>query len=71
MIHHSIAGVVLAWHSCMENCVEQDIKIRQIGGAMQLVQYWAWARFPFLYLKIEPPLGFDYGPTPKASLAFK
>ena len=27
----------------------------QIGGALQLVQYWAWARLPFLCPKIEPP----------------
>ncbi|KAK9983664.1 hypothetical protein SO802_033189 [Lithocarpus litseifolius] len=43
----------------------------QIGMVLQLVQYWAWARLPFLCPKIEPPLGCDYGPWPKAPLAFK
>ena len=43
----------------------------QIGGALQLVQYWTWAWLPFLCPKIEPPLGCNYSPWPKAPLAFK
>ena len=43
----------------------------QIGGALQLVQYWTWAWLPFLCPKIEPPPGCNYSPWPKAPLAFK
>ncbi|KAF3945977.1 hypothetical protein CMV_027703, partial [Castanea mollissima] len=38
---------------------------------MQDNRYWAWARLPFLCPRIEPPPGCDYGPWPKAPLAFK
>ncbi|KAK9997867.1 hypothetical protein SO802_017470 [Lithocarpus litseifolius] len=54
-----------------ELCRASEKEASQIGGALQLVQYWAWARLPFLCPRIEPPLGCDYGPWPKAPLTFK
>ncbi|XP_075654982.1 serine/threonine-protein phosphatase 7 long form homolog [Castanea sativa] len=60
----------LAW-LYRELCRASDKEASQIGGALQLVQYWAWARLPFLCPRIEPPPGCDYGPWPKAPLAFK
>ncbi|KAL0009199.1 hypothetical protein SO802_010701 [Lithocarpus litseifolius] len=60
----------LAW-LYRELCRASEIEASQIVGALQLVQYWAWARLPFLCPRIEPPPGCDYGPWPKAPLAFK
>ncbi|KAL0008654.1 hypothetical protein SO802_010156 [Lithocarpus litseifolius] len=60
----------LAW-LYRELCRASQKDASQIGGALQLVQYWAWARLPFLCPRIEPPPGSDYGPWPKAPLAFK
>ncbi|KAK9989649.1 hypothetical protein SO802_029888 [Lithocarpus litseifolius] len=60
----------LAW-LYRELCRASQKDASQIGGALQLVQYWAWARLPFLCPRIEPPPGFDYGPWPNAPLAFK
>ncbi|XP_030931206.1 serine/threonine-protein phosphatase 7 long form homolog [Quercus lobata] len=54
-----------------ELCRASHKEASQIGGALQLVQYWAWARLPFLCPRIEPPPECDYGPWPKAPLAFK
>ena len=60
----------LAW-LYRELCRASHKDHSQIGGALQLVQYWAWARLPFLCPKIEPPPRCDYGPWSKAPLAFK
>ncbi|KAK9985336.1 hypothetical protein SO802_030287 [Lithocarpus litseifolius] len=60
----------LAW-LYRELCRACQKDASQIGGALQLVQYWAWARLPFLCPRIEPPPGSDYGPWPNAPLAFK
>ena len=46
-------------------------EVSQVGGELQLIQYWAWARLQFLCLRIEPPPGCDYGSWLKAPLAFK
>uniref|UniRef100_A0A7N2LQI5 Aminotransferase-like plant mobile domain-containing protein n=1 Tax=Quercus lobata TaxID=97700 RepID=A0A7N2LQI5_QUELO len=60
----------LAW-LYRELCQASEKGASQIGGACTLVQYWAWARLPFLCPRIEPPPGCDYGPWPYAPLAFK
>nr|XP_023924225.1 serine/threonine-protein phosphatase 7 long form homolog [Quercus suber] len=60
----------LAW-LYRELCRASEKGASQIGGACTLVQYWAWARLPFLCPRIEPPPGCDYGPWPYAPLAFK
>ena len=60
----------LAW-LYRELCRASDKEASQIGGVLQLVQYWAWARLPFLCPRIEPPPRCDYGPWPKTPLAFK
>ncbi|XP_030973682.1 serine/threonine-protein phosphatase 7 long form homolog isoform X1 [Quercus lobata] len=60
----------LAW-LYRELCRASEKGASQIGGACTLVQYWAWARLPFLCPRIKPPPGCDYGPWPYAPLAFK
>ncbi|XP_075633308.1 serine/threonine-protein phosphatase 7 long form homolog [Castanea sativa] len=66
-----------SWGSgCLAGCTRELCRASekgasQIGGACTLVQYWAWARLPFLCPRIEPPPGCDYGPWPYAPLAFK
>ena len=60
----------LAW-LYRELCRASEKGASQIGGASTLVQYWAWARLPFLCLRIEAPPRCDYGPWPYAPLAFK
>ena len=60
----------LAW-LYRELCRVSEKGASQIGGACTLVQYWAWARLPFLCPRIEPPLGCDYGPWLYAPHAFK
>uniref|UniRef100_A0A7N2MJ75 Aminotransferase-like plant mobile domain-containing protein n=1 Tax=Quercus lobata TaxID=97700 RepID=A0A7N2MJ75_QUELO len=49
-----------------------DKKASQIGGCLLLVQYWAWARFPFLCPAVErgPPVG-AYGPPVRGPLSLK
>ena len=39
-----------------------DRSASQIGGALLLVQYWAWFRFPFLYPRKDLPLDDAYCP---------
>ena len=39
-----------------ELCRESHKDHSQIGGVLQLVQYWAWAKLLFLCPKIEPPI---------------
>ena len=60
----------LAW-LYRELCRASEKGASQIGGACTLVQYWTWARLPFLCPRIEPPPGCDYGPWPYAPLASK
>ena len=60
----------LAW-LYRELCRASEKGASQIGGTCTLVQYWAWARLPFLCPRIEPPPGCDYGPWPYAPLASK
>ena len=60
----------LAW-LYRELCRANEKGTSQIGGVGTLVQYWAWARLPFLCPRIEAPPGCDYGPWPYAPLAFK
>ena len=60
----------LAW-LYRELCRASHKETSQIGGVLQLVQYWTWVRLPFLCPRIERPLRCDYGPWPKAPLAFK
>ena len=60
----------LAW-LYRELCRASEKGASQIGGACTLVQYWAWARLPFLCPRIEPPPRCDYGPWPYAPLASK
>ncbi|KAK9986427.1 hypothetical protein SO802_031378 [Lithocarpus litseifolius] len=49
-----------------------DKKASQIGGCLLLVQYWAWARFPYLCPAVErgPPVG-AYGPPVRGPLSLK
>uniref|UniRef100_A0A7N2RFD4 Aminotransferase-like plant mobile domain-containing protein n=1 Tax=Quercus lobata TaxID=97700 RepID=A0A7N2RFD4_QUELO len=44
----------------------------QIGGCLLLLQYWAWARFPYLCPTVErgPPVG-AYGPSVRGPLSLK
>ena len=44
----------------------------QIGGSLLLVQYWAWARFPYLCptVKRGPPVG-AYSPPIRGPLSLK
>ena len=60
----------LAW-LYRELCRASEKGASQIGGVCTLVQYWAWARLPFLCPRIEPPPGCDYGPWPYALVASK
>ena len=39
-----------------ELCRASEKGASQIGGACTLVQYWAWAKLPFLCSRIEPHL---------------
>ncbi|KAK9984378.1 hypothetical protein SO802_033903 [Lithocarpus litseifolius] len=39
-----------------------DRDASQIGGALILVQYWAWVRFPFLCPRMDLPPDDAYGP---------
>ncbi|XP_075640361.1 serine/threonine-protein phosphatase 7 long form homolog [Castanea sativa] len=49
-----------------------DKKVNQIDGCLLLVQYWAWARFPYLCptVKHGPPVG-AYGPPMRGPLSLK
>ncbi|XP_050266479.1 serine/threonine-protein phosphatase 7 long form homolog [Quercus robur] len=46
--------------------------ISQIGRCLLLLQYWAWARFPYLCPTVErgPPVG-AYGPPVRGPLSLK
>ena len=51
----------LAW-LYRELCKAIDRGASQIGGALILVQYWAWVRFPFLCPRMDLPPDDAYGP---------
>ncbi|KAK9997026.1 hypothetical protein SO802_021712 [Lithocarpus litseifolius] len=55
---YSWGSACLAW-LYRELCRASDKKASQIGGCLLLVQYWAWARFPYLCPAVErgPPVG--------------
>ena len=53
-------------------CRASDKTTSQIGGCLLLVQYWVWARFPYLCPIVErgPPVG-AYGPPVLGPLSLK
>ena len=55
-----------------ELCRASDKKASQISGCLLLVQYWAWARFPYLCPRVErgPTMG-AYGPPVRGLLSLK
>ncbi|XP_075665245.1 serine/threonine-protein phosphatase 7 long form homolog [Castanea sativa] len=59
---YSWGSACLAW-LYRELCRASDKKANQISGCLLLVQYWAWARFPYLCPTVEhgPPAD-AYGP---------
>uniref|UniRef100_A0A7N2KWU4 Aminotransferase-like plant mobile domain-containing protein n=1 Tax=Quercus lobata TaxID=97700 RepID=A0A7N2KWU4_QUELO len=68
---YSWGSACLAW-LYRQLCRASDKKASQIGGCLLLVQYWAWARFPFLCPAVErgPPVG-AYGPLVRGPLSLK
>ena len=68
---YSWGSACLAW-LYRQLCRASDKKASQIGGCLLLVQYWAWARFPFLCPAVErgPPVG-AYGPPVRGPLSLK
>ncbi|KAK9989727.1 hypothetical protein SO802_029966 [Lithocarpus litseifolius] len=58
---YSWGSACLAW-LYRELCRATDRKASQIGGALILVQYWAWVRFPFLCPRTDLPPDDAYGP---------
>ncbi|XP_050281394.1 serine/threonine-protein phosphatase 7 long form homolog [Quercus robur] len=68
---YSWGSACLAW-LYRQLCRASDKRASQIGGCLLLVQYWAWARFPFLCPAVErgPPVG-AYGPPMRGPLSLK
>ena len=68
---YSWGSAYLAW-LYRELCRASDRGTSQIGVCLLLVQYWAWARFPYLCSAVErgPPVG-AYGPSVRGPLALK
>ena len=68
---YSWGSACLAW-LYRELCRASDKKASQIGGCLLLVQYWAWAKFPYLCSAVErgPPMG-AYGPPVRGPLSLK
>ncbi|XP_050290355.1 serine/threonine-protein phosphatase 7 long form homolog [Quercus robur] len=68
---YSWGSACLAW-LYRQLCRASDKRASQIGGCLLLVQYWAWARFPFLCPAVErgPPVG-AYGPPVRGPLSLK
>ncbi|KAK9994976.1 hypothetical protein SO802_024679 [Lithocarpus litseifolius] len=58
---YSWGSACLAW-LYRELCRVTDRGASQIGGALILVQYWAWVRFPFLCPRMDLPPDDAYGP---------
>uniref|UniRef100_A0A7N2KTQ1 Aminotransferase-like plant mobile domain-containing protein n=1 Tax=Quercus lobata TaxID=97700 RepID=A0A7N2KTQ1_QUELO len=58
---YSWGSACLAW-LYRELCRATDRGASQIGGALLLVQYWAWVRFPFLCPRMDLPPDGAYGP---------
>ena len=58
---YSWGSACLAW-LYKELCRANDRGASQIGGALLLVQYWAWFRFPFLCPRKDLPPDDAYGP---------
>ena len=66
---YSWGSTCLAW-LYRELCKATDRGASQIGGALILVQYWAWFRFPFLCPRMDLPLDDACGPPLAPSLLF-
>ena len=68
---YSWGSACLAW-LYRELCRASHKDTSQIGGCLLLVQYWVWARFPYLCPAVErgPPVG-AYGPPMRGPLALK
>ena len=58
---YSWGSACLTW-LYRELCRATDRRASQIGGALLLVQYWAWVKFPFLCLRMDLPPDGAYGP---------
>ena len=58
---YSWGSACLAW-LYRELCRATDRGASQIGGALLLVQYWAWVRFPFLCPRMDLPPDGAYDP---------
>ncbi|KAK9998054.1 hypothetical protein SO802_017657 [Lithocarpus litseifolius] len=58
---YSWGSACLAW-LYRELCRATDRGASQIGGALLLVQYWAWIRFPFLCPRMNLPPDDAFGP---------
>ncbi|XP_075661643.1 serine/threonine-protein phosphatase 7 long form homolog [Castanea sativa] len=68
---YSWGSACLAW-LYRELCRATDKNASQIGGALILVQYWAWSRFPFLCPRMDLPPDGAYGPPlPSSPLSIK
>ncbi|XP_075668550.1 serine/threonine-protein phosphatase 7 long form homolog [Castanea sativa] len=68
---YSWGSACLAW-LYRELCRATDKNASQIGGALILVQYWAWSRFPFLCPRMDLPPDGAYGPPlPSLPLSIK
>ena len=68
---YSWRSACLAW-LYRKLCTASDRGTSQIGGCLLLVQYWAWARFPYLCPAVEhgPPVG-AYNPLVRGPLSLK
>ena len=68
---YSWGSACLAW-LYRELCRASHKDTSQIGGCLLLVQYWVWARFPYLCPAVErgPPVG-AYGPPARGPLYLK
>ena len=68
---YSWGSACLAW-LYWELCRASDKDTSQIDGCFLLVQYWAWARFPYLCQAVEHgPLVGAYGPLVRGLLSLK
>ncbi|XP_075675238.1 serine/threonine-protein phosphatase 7 long form homolog [Castanea sativa] len=58
---YSWGSACLAW-LYRELCRATDRGASQSGGALILVQYWAWFKFPFLCPRMDLPPDYAYDP---------